>query len=70
MEHCPMCEMMKSRLDSLRVEYCLCMDVNEMLAKEIKHVPVIEDEEGALYSGKAALNYFNTHYAKENPDVR
>lgn len=61
-----MCEMMKSRLDSFGAEYSVCMDVDAMLAKGIRHVPVIEDEDGTLYFGKEALEYINTHYAKEN----
>ena len=60
-----MCEMMKDRLNKLQVTYCLCMDPSEMLALGITHVPVIEDEEGAFYHGKAALNYINTRFAKE-----
>lgn len=60
-----MCEMIKDRLNKLRVTYCLCMDTNEMIALGITHVPVIEDEEGVFYHGKAALDYVNTRFAKE-----
>lgn len=70
MKHCPMCEMMKGRLDSMKVDYIVCMDTDEMLSKGIKHVPVVEDENGTLYFGKDALTYINDHYAKEDPDVR
>lgn len=60
-----MCDMMKDRLNKLGITYCLCMDTDAMLTKGIKHVPVIEDEDGAFYHGKAALDYINSRFAKE-----
>lgn len=70
MPHCPMCEMMKGRLDSMGIQYIVCMDTDTMIARGIKHVPVIEDEEGNMYFGKDAMTYINDHYAKEDSDVR
>ena len=70
MEHCPLCEMMKDRLDSKGIQYAVCMDADIMIARGIKHVPVIEDEEGNMHFGKDAMTYINNHYAKEDPDVR
>lgn len=65
MPHCPMCEMLKGRLDSMGIEYTVSMNVDEMIAKGISHVPVIEGDEGQLYFGKDALDYINSHYVKE-----
>lgn len=65
MKNCPMCEMMKGRLASLNVDYNICMDSAEMLSKGIKHVPVIEDEEGKMYSGRDAMAYINNRFKKE-----
>ncbi|HHY08253.1 MAG TPA: hypothetical protein GX530_06980 [Corynebacteriales bacterium] len=39
---CPKCKILKQRLDEKNINYEICKDVNFMLSKGIKSVPMLE----------------------------
>ena len=53
---CPICEMLKEKLDQAGIEYTVNQDVEEMKALGITHVPVLQVG-GALLDTRAALTY-------------
>ena len=56
---CPMCEHAKDVLYKKNIQFTQIMDADEMSAKGITHVPVLETEDGNLLSGKALVQYLN-----------
>jgi len=58
-ENCPMCKMLKQRLDSAKIEYEVCMDMDKMVELDITHVPVL-GVDGLLMNMPAAIGYINS----------
>ena len=50
---CPMCEMLKDRLNEKKIEFVTVSDVNSILAKGIQNVPVLEVNNELLDTRKA-----------------
>ena len=46
--NCPKCKILKAKLDEKNIEYIINSDVNEMLSKGFKIVPVLEVDERIL----------------------
>lgn len=53
---CPICEMLKGKLDEAGIEYVVNEDVEEMKRLGITHVPMLKVG-GALLDTRAALTY-------------
>lgn len=45
---CPKCKILKSKLNDKNIEYSICSDVNIMLVKGFKSVPMLEVNEKTL----------------------
>lgn len=58
-ETCPMCKMLKSRLDSAKIDYEVCMDIDKMKDLGISHVPVLSVD-GSLMNLQNAIGYINS----------
>ena len=59
---CPMCEMLKDKLNEKKIEFVTVSDVNSILAKGIQNVPVLEVNNELLDTRKALAwvqNYVN-----------
>lgn len=54
--HCPMCKVLKMKLDGTHIEYESCDDVELMKSKGFKKAPILEVN-GVLYSLKEALTW-------------
>lgn len=52
--HCPMCKMLKMKLDKEKIEYEVCDDVDFMISKGYKKAPMLEVN-GNVMSLKEAL---------------
>jgi glutaredoxin len=52
---CPMCKMLKNKLDAKKINYEVCTDVEKMLNLNIKTVPVIQLDNETLMSLREAL---------------
>lgn len=58
-ETCPMCKMLKRKLDEAKVDYEICMDVDQMKSLGISHVPVLSVD-GSLMNLQNAIGYINS----------
>ena len=56
---CPLCDHAKEVLTAKDIPFDQIMDAEEMSAKGITHVPVLETEDGNLLSGRALIQYLN-----------
>ena len=56
--HCPRCKVLTAKLDSAAIQYEICDNVDEMIKKDIKSVPVLEVD-GNLLDFKAAVDWVN-----------
>lgn len=54
--HCPMCTMIKRRLDAENIKYTVVDDIDIMREKGIVHVPVLETN-GQLLNAAEILDY-------------
>lgn len=50
---CPMCEMLKDKLNEKKIEFVTVSEVNSILAKGIQNVPVLEVNNELLDTRKA-----------------
>lgn len=55
---CPLCEMLKDKLDEKNIEFEIVSDVKEMLDKGITAVPVLEID-GELLNTRKAIAWVN-----------
>lgn len=56
---CPRCNVLIKKLESKKIQYSICSDVELMLKKGIKEVPYLE-KDGQLMDFKEANNYINS----------
>lgn len=54
---CPMCSMLKQKLDEKKIEYEMITDQQTIISKGITHVPVLELPDGQMLMAQAALQY-------------
>ena len=54
--HCPMCKMLRLKLDKANVQYEICDDVDLMISKGYKKAPMLEVD-GNVMSLKEALTW-------------
>ena len=57
-EHCPMCNMLKQKLNAAKLEYEICTDVDQMLQLGIHSVPKMLAD-GKLLNLSEAVKYIN-----------
>lgn len=50
---CPKCKILKQKLDEKNINYDICKDVNFMLSKGIKSVPMLEVDDEILSFNEA-----------------
>lgn len=55
---CPKCKVLKSKLDSKKVEYTIIEDIEVMKNKVFNSLPVLEVD-GTIYEFREAVNYVN-----------
>lgn len=53
---CPKCKILKQKLDEKNITYEICSDVNLMISKGFKTVPLLEVDE-IIMDYMAAINY-------------
>jgi len=53
---CPQCRMVHILLDSKKVKYTECQDIDAMMSKGVNHTPAIEVD-GKILQGKEMMNY-------------
>lgn len=58
--HCPMCKMLKMKLDKCNISYEVCDDVDYMISKGYKKAPMLEVD-GDVLSLKEALAWVEEH---------
>lgn len=56
---CPRCNVLIKKLESKKIQYSICSDIELMLKKGIKEVPYLE-KDGKLMDFKEANNYINS----------
>lgn len=57
---CPMCSMLKSKLDEKGMEYEIVSDTNEMQRQGITHIPMLKaDERSELMDFASAIKYIS-----------
>lgn len=54
--HCPMCKMLRLKLDKANIQYEICDDVDLMISKGYKKAPMLEVD-GNVMSLKEALTW-------------
>ena len=54
--HCPMCKMLRLKLDKASIKYEICDDVDLMISKGYKKAPMLEVD-GNVMSLKEALTW-------------
>ena len=54
--HCPMCKMLRLKLDKANIKYEICDDVDLMISKGYKKAPMLEVD-GNVMSLKEALTW-------------
>ena len=54
--HCPMCRVLKTKLDKNKIDYEVCEDVQVMIDKGFTHSPVLEVN-GAYLTMKDAMKW-------------
>ncbi len=54
--HCPMCKALRMKLDKNGIQYDICEDVDLMLSKGFKHMPVLEVN-GQTLNTKEAMRW-------------
>ncbi len=54
--HCPMCKMLRLKLDKANIKYEICDDVDLMISKGYRKAPMLEVE-GNVMSLKEALTW-------------
>ena len=52
-----MCQMLAQKLTENNIEFEKCMDVSVMEQKGIRHVPVLEQDDGTMISFREALKF-------------
>lgn len=57
-EGCPKCSMLKKQLDSKKIPYEACYDVDYMISRGFTHVPILEVD-GVDMKFKDALNWIS-----------
>ena len=55
---CPKCKVLKSKLDSKKIEYTIIEDIEVMKNKGFNSLPVLEVD-GTMYEFREAVNYVN-----------
>lgn len=55
---CPRCKILKKKLEQKNLDYSEVSDLDQMLAKGFKSVPVLEVD-GKAYSYEDAMNFLN-----------
>lgn len=55
---CPRCKILKKKLEQKNLDYGEVSDLDQMLAKGFKSVPVLEVD-GKAYSYEDAMNFLN-----------
>lgn len=55
---CPKCKVLKSKLDSKKIEYTIIEDIEVMRNKGFNSLPVLEVD-GTIYEFREAVNYVN-----------
>ena len=55
--HCPMCTMLKTKLDAKNINYEVCTDTEKMTELGIKTVPVLQINGGSLMSLRESLKW-------------
>ncbi len=55
---CPKCKVLKSKLDSKKIEYTIIEDIEVMKNKGFNSLPVLEVD-GTIYEFREAVNYVN-----------
>ncbi len=56
--HCPRCNVLASKLDSAGIEYDICEDEDEMVAKGMMSSPILEID-GELLDFKSAVDWIS-----------
>lgn len=56
---CPKCKVLKSKLDSKKIEYTIIEDIEVMKNKGFNSLPVLEVD-GTIYEFREAVNYVNS----------
>lgn len=54
--HCPMCKMLRMKLDQAKIQYEICDDVDYMISKGYKKAPMLEVDDTVL-TMKEALTW-------------
>lgn len=57
---CPRCSVLKSKLDSKKIEYTIVADMDTLLKLGLKSVPVLETDNGELLNFSEAVKYVNS----------
>lgn len=55
---CPKCKVLKSKLDSKKIEYTIIEDIEVMRNKGFNSLPVLEVD-GTIYEFREAVDYVN-----------
>lgn len=55
---CPRCKVLEKKLEKANIEYQVCKDMDFMISKGIKTMPVLEVEDSVL-DFKAAVDWVN-----------
>ncbi len=55
---CPMCKILKTKLDQKNIEYQVCENVDIMMAKGFQTVPMLEIDD-KLYNFREAVAWVN-----------
>lgn len=56
---CPMCDLLADRLAQFEIPCSVVTDTEQMHAKGIQTVPMLEDEDGNLMNFAQAVKYLN-----------
>ena len=57
--HCPQCTTLKTKLDRAKIEYEICDDLDTMIARGFKSVPVLETDDG-IFNFTEAIKWVNS----------
>lgn len=57
--HCPMCRVLKKKLDEANIDYTECDDIDIMKSKNIVSVPQLETDDGIIMDFTKAIAWIN-----------
>lgn len=57
--HCPMCRVLKKKLDEAHIDYTECDDIDVMKSKNIVSVPQLETDDGVIMDFTKAIAWIN-----------